>query len=91
MRETCWAASKKKPAGSEIGRAGAVAGGPGFEPGLEESESTVLPLNYPPISREPCSSGVGDGGAEPAAHRAAPGVGGEIGGMLREVNRLFCC
>ena len=27
-----------------------VAGGPGFEPGLEESESTVLPLNYPPKS-----------------------------------------
>jgi hypothetical protein len=25
-----------------------LAGGPGFEPRLEESESTVLPLNYPP-------------------------------------------
>lgn len=25
-----------------------VAGGPGFEPGLTESESAVLPLNYPP-------------------------------------------
>ncbi len=25
-----------------------VAGGPGFEPGLAESESAVLPLNYPP-------------------------------------------
>lgn len=28
-----------------------MAGGPGFEPGLEESESTVLPLNYPPTGR----------------------------------------
>ena len=27
---------------------GFVAGGPGFEPGLTESESAVLPLNYPP-------------------------------------------
>lgn len=27
---------------------GAVAGGPGFEPRLPESESGVLPLNYPP-------------------------------------------
>ena len=26
----------------------ALAGGPGFEPGLTESESAVLPLNYPP-------------------------------------------
>ena len=34
----------------------AVAGGPGFEPGLEESESTVLPLNYPPISSQPSPS-----------------------------------
>src|SRR6056297_1831532 len=25
-----------------------LAGGPGFEPGLAESESAVLPLNYPP-------------------------------------------
>src|ERR1700730_11428024 len=25
-----------------------MAGGPGFEPGLTESESAVLPLNYPP-------------------------------------------
>ena len=25
-----------------------MAGGPGFEPGLAESESAVLPLNYPP-------------------------------------------
>jgi hypothetical protein len=25
-----------------------VAGGPGFEPRLTESESAVLPLNYPP-------------------------------------------
>ena len=28
-----------------------LAGGPGFEPGLTESESAVLPLNYPPIQR----------------------------------------
>lgn len=27
-----------------------LAGGPGFEPRLSESESEVLPLNYPPIS-----------------------------------------
>src|SRR6202047_5378329 len=27
---------------------GFVAGGPGFEPRLTESESAVLPLNYPP-------------------------------------------
>lgn len=26
----------------------ALAGGPGLEPGLTESESAVLPLNYPP-------------------------------------------
>lgn len=25
-----------------------LAGGPGFEPRLTESESAVLPLNYPP-------------------------------------------
>ena len=25
-----------------------MAGGPGLEPGLTESESVVLPLNYPP-------------------------------------------
>jgi hypothetical protein len=25
-----------------------LAGRPGFEPGLTESESAVLPLNYPP-------------------------------------------
>jgi hypothetical protein len=30
-----------------------MAGGPGFEPGLTESESAILPLNYPPsISRK---------------------------------------
>ena len=28
-----------------------MAGGPGFEPGLTESESAVLPLNYPPIRK----------------------------------------
>ena len=27
-----------------------LAGGPGFEPRLTESESAVLPLNYPPVS-----------------------------------------
>jgi hypothetical protein len=27
-----------------------VAGGPGFEPRLTESESAVLPLNYPPTA-----------------------------------------
>ncbi len=27
-----------------------MAGGPGFEPGLTESESVVLPLNDPPNS-----------------------------------------
>lgn len=30
-----------------------VAGGPGFEPRLTESESAVLPLNYPPAGRAP--------------------------------------
>jgi hypothetical protein len=29
-------------------RPDSLAGGPGFEPGLTESESAVLPLNYPP-------------------------------------------
>jgi hypothetical protein len=29
-----------------------VAGGPGFEPRLTESESAVLPLNYPPTGAE---------------------------------------
>ncbi len=28
-----------------------MAGGPGFEPGLAESESAVLPLDDPPIKR----------------------------------------
>ena len=28
-----------------------MAGGPGFEPRLTESESAVLPLNYPPTNR----------------------------------------
>jgi hypothetical protein len=27
-----------------------MAGGPGFEPRLTESESAVLPLNYPPLA-----------------------------------------
>ena len=32
-----------------------LAGGPGFEPGLFESESKVLPLNYPPErTKGPC-------------------------------------
>ena len=29
-----------------------LAGGPGFEPGLAESESAVLPLDDPPSERE---------------------------------------
>ena len=33
---------------SQILRGFALAGGPGFEPRLTESESAVLPLNYPP-------------------------------------------
>src|SRR5690606_27133480 len=32
----------------EIMQENQVAGGPGFEPRLTESESAVLPLNYPP-------------------------------------------
>ena len=32
----------------------AVAGGPGFEPRLTESESVVLPLNYPPTEALMC-------------------------------------
>jgi hypothetical protein len=29
-----------------------MAGGPGFEPRLTESESAVLPLNYPPTAAQ---------------------------------------
>ena len=62
-----------------------VAGGPGFEPGLEESESTVLPLNYPPIGRRPYPFVLTTVG--PAALRtAASGVGGGIGGLVSQVN-----
>src|SRR5690606_30108868 len=34
-----------------------MAGGPGFEPGLPESESGVLPLNYPPKGLPSCERG----------------------------------
>ena len=36
-----------------------VAGGPGFEPRLPESESGVLPLNYPPSGTLPASPAAG--------------------------------
>ncbi len=35
-------------AGQKFGWGKNLAGGPGFEPRLTESESVVLPLNYPP-------------------------------------------
>jgi hypothetical protein len=49
-----------------------MAGGPGFEPGLEESESTVLPLNYPPTN-PPDACGFGpDDEAKDALSRCLP-------------------
>lgn len=44
------APDRRIPFYSEVGKAkqNQLAGGPGFEPGLTESESAVLPLNYPP-------------------------------------------
>src|SRR5947209_4331901 len=40
-----------RPAGIRSGRRDWLAGGLGFEPRLTESESAVLPLNYPPIGK----------------------------------------
>src|SRR5208283_1095206 len=37
---------------ADIFRRKKLAGGPGFEPRLTESESAVLPLNYPPKGAE---------------------------------------
>ena len=41
---------------------GFLAGGPGFEPRLTESESAVLPLNYPPQrpQRDACEAHLAD-------------------------------
>ena len=36
-----------------------MAGGPGFEPGLAESESAVLPLDDPPINYDSIAAGKG--------------------------------
>ena len=44
--------------GNIVRRKNKVAGGPGFEPGLTESESVVLPLNYPPAELYVTRSGV---------------------------------
>ena len=49
-----------------------LAGGLGFEPRLTESESAVLPLNYPPIVR-----------SEIAGRAAIVGKSGALGQALR--------
>ena len=57
------------------GFCGRVAGGLGFEPRLAESESAVLPLNYPPPGRSPRWSkpcGVGKFGRISARSFACP-------------------
>src|SRR5262245_30236478 len=48
-----------------IARRVGLAGGLGFEPRLTESESAVLPLNYPPIGKTPTLSVAS--GARPVA------------------------
>src|SRR5690625_1657997 len=52
-----------------------MAGGRGFEPRLTESESAVLPLNYPPMGRRPdrMHGGAGQVGASVGA--VGPGCG----------------
>src|SRR5208337_856573 len=56
-----------------------LAGGPGFEPRLTESESAVLPLNYPPTgARE----------SEQAASIAKRARGRKGFGRARQGNRL---
>ena len=66
---------------------GRLAGGPGFEPGLAESESAVLPLNYPPprasSREEPRLRRVGRIGERPVCSA----LGAQIGWLERGVNR----
>jgi hypothetical protein len=55
---------------------GELAGEPGFEPRLTESESVVLPLNYSPVRRNACVSDCAAGGLAPVSggfpeHRTA--------------------
>ncbi len=50
-----------------------LAGGPGFEPRLTESESAVLPLNYPPPAKKISTQQEG-GGLERGAHPVNTGA-----------------
>ena len=90
-------AQMPRQTGANVGRPGArrtvcrggLAGEPGFEPRLTESESAVLPLNYPPteVSEDPVGRNgrpaplIGDALHHPAATRsgvllgAAPALG----------------
>ncbi len=58
-----------------------LAGGPGFEPGLTDSESAVLPLNYPPAG---CPRDKGRGGARQGFGPA----GGQASGVEEEVQNV---
>jgi hypothetical protein len=67
-----------------------VAGGPGFEPRLTESESAVLPLNYPPnaIDAGPLDSERG-GGAQGLRRRSSQDVAkAPISGAAKPRSRL---
>ena len=67
-----------------------MAGGLGFEPRLTESESAVLPLNYPPIGKSnqirsgmDQASQAGPGSLATAADRRPPTQRGHIYGIPR--------
>ena len=50
----CWATSLHVPVKGETDKTlEKVAAGPGFEPGLEDSKSTVLPLHNPASEKVP--------------------------------------
>ena len=55
-----------------------MAGGPGFEPGLTESESAVLPLNYPPTAWHATADdrAIGGGTSRPRCSLGQPSPAG---------------
>ena len=62
-----------------------LAGGPGFEPRLTESESAVLPLNYPPKPLQ--NKALGFIAAISARHRHALRDRG--GAVAQQINAMF--
>ena len=63
-----WGVRKKRGHTEKCAPIFSMAEGPGFEPGLTESESVVLPLDDPPANRTP-----------ETIFKLAPGVKGKLG------------